>query len=93
MQVINRVIALGERSKWGSDQPSGGGGSSPESGDEGPGARWVQFGAVHCSRVAVQQGTAGVSGGGKLLRDYLALPVDQYSLLDPKWISRCALAG
>lgn len=25
---------------------------------------------------------------GRSLRDYLALPLDSYSLLDPKWISR-----
>jgi hypothetical protein len=25
---------------------------------------------------------------GRSLADYLALPLDQYSLLDPKWISR-----
>lgn len=33
--------------------------------------------------------TSGGSGpSGRLLRDYLALPIEQYSLLDPKWISR-----
>lgn len=39
-------------------------------------------------------GSSGTSGGsgpsGRLLRDYLALPIEQYSLLDPKWISRWA---
>lgn len=106
LQVINRVIALGERSKWGADQQSSSGSSSTESSDEGGSgaatavattSRWVQFGAVYSSRVAVEQvavAAAGLSRGrdegssGRLLRDYLALPVDQYSLLDPKWISR-----
>jgi len=26
---------------------------------------------------------------GRTLREYLALPLDQYSLLDPRWITRC----
>lgn len=36
-------------------------------------------------------GSGGASGGrvvGRQLADYLALPVEEYSLLDPKWISR-----
>lgn len=39
---------------------------------------------------AAGSGTCGAGGGsgGKQLADYLALPVEDYSLLDPKWISR-----
>ncbi|KAI7838703.1 hypothetical protein COHA_007500 [Chlorella ohadii] len=139
VQVINRVIAVGEKAKWGSGE-AGGPGSSSAGGSEGNPAqeRWVQFAAVFNSSLAVDQpapgalpsasqqqqqqavhssanseeqqqgssgngsnssnggsgssGSSGTSGGsgpsGRLLRDYLALPIEQYSLLDPKWISR-----
>ncbi len=147
-QVINRVIAVGEKAKWGSGE-AGSPGSSSAGGSEGSPAqeRWVQFAAVYNASLAVdqpapgalppaaqqqqavnssassyeqQQGSSGngsssgssgngsnsssgssnggsssgasSSGGsgpsGRLLRDYLALPIEQYSLLDPKWISR-----
>ena len=127
LQVINRVIALGERAKWGSsdDTASSSGGGSGGNGSPAR-ERWVQFGAVYSSRVSVEQGppdsgaaatsstpggtqqpaavgingaapslSAAARGGGgsRLLRDYLALPIDQYSLLDPKWISRWACRG
>ena len=129
--MINRVIAVGERSGWGSSSreappASGGTGGSSDTRE-----RWVQFGAFYHSSlvveqptpaaaargfrqqgaIAVQQPAAGTSGtgggsggdallssssssaattssGSRQLADYLALPLDQYSLLDPKWISR-----
>ena len=129
-QVINRVIALGEKAKWGSGE-TGGQGSSSEGSSEGSAAqeRWVQFAAVYNSSLGIDQPAPGAapsasqqqqegqgsanssaqqessssndgssSGGsssssssgpsGRQLRDYLALPIEQYSLLDPKWISR-----
>lgn len=36
----------------------------------------------------LQEPAQGCSDIGKGLSDYLALPLDQYSLLDPKWITR-----
>ena len=45
--------------------------------------------ASAAASAASAAGAASVSGsGGRQLRDYLALPIEQYSLLDPKWISR-----
>ncbi|KAL4858298.1 Protein NRT1/ PTR FAMILY 8.1 [Chlorella vulgaris] len=116
IQVINRVIALGERAKWGSDDA---GRTTSESASDASASsaapaplRWVQFGAVYSCRLAVDQPmasrttavassasndpassggsscTSSGNSGGRQLRDYLALPIDQYSLLDPKWISR-----
>lgn len=35
-----------------------------------------------------QEPEQGLSTNGRALTDYLALPLDQYALLDPKWISR-----
>ena len=136
-QVINRVIALGEKAKWGSGEAGGQDGSSEGSSEGSPAQeRWVQFAAVYNSSLGIDQpapgaapsvsqqqqavqssadgivqperrssssndGSSGSSsrGGmsssssssglsGRQLRDYLALPVEQYSLLDPKWISR-----
>lgn len=35
-----------------------------------------------------QQPAGGGAAAGRSLREYLSLPVEEYSLLDPKWISR-----
>ena len=39
------------------------------------------------------QDLCGCCTPGRAVRDYLALPVSQYSLLDPEWVTRCALPG
>ncbi|PRW58005.1 kinase [Chlorella sorokiniana] len=101
IQVINRVIALGEKAKWGSGEQGPQDGSSSSGSGSNPGQeRWVQFAAVYNSSLGVGSSNDGSgtstrsSGGsssdssGRQLRDYLALPIEQYSLLDPKWISR-----
>ena len=82
MQIINRILTIGEtRSKSASNNRN----KQRE--------RWVQFGAVASSRLSLQDLTAeGVETDREttsaLLEEYLALPVDQYSLLDPKWVCR-----
>ena len=87
MQVINRVIEAGDKAKWGSPPEGGGGDTAAAQGPE----RWVQFGAFFNARLAVDQPGAAagaVSAASRRLADYLALPLDQYALLDPRWISR-----
>ena len=54
--------------------------------------KWVKVTAKGKGKVSVQQHTLDSKG----LAAYLALPVEQYSLLDPTWIERqvsaCACA-
>ena len=125
VRLINRVIALGEKSSLETEEgPAGGAGSDAAGPPVAQKQRWVQFGAMYTSRVTVeepleasgapadlrgtqpaapaQQAGVAVGGGsatataaaanmqrGRQLCDYLALPIEEYSLLDPKWISRC----
>jgi len=49
--------------------------------------KWVRIRARGSGRAAAAEGGAP----GRSLAAYLALPVDEYSLLDPEWVERCAL--
>lgn len=97
IKAINQVIAAGERAGWGEKQYQGESSSFSEE------ERWVQFGAITRIEKDVNGSTAAVSGpsqqsafesgalthpDNKSLSQYLSLPVEQYSLLDPKWIYR-----
>jgi hypothetical protein len=48
--------------------------------------KWVRIRARGSGRAAAAEGGAP----GRSLAAYLALPVDEYSLLDPEWVDRCA---
>ena len=55
--------------------------------------RWVQFGTVASARLSLQDLTAKDAeldreSTSRLLQEYLSLPVEEYSLLDPKWVVR-----
>lgn len=96
IQVINRVLSVGERNhkrrindkKVGVDAEDGKGKHAWRERE-----RWVQFGAVTVARVPLADclipGLADDhETASLLLQEYLALPVDQYALLDPKWVER-----
>lgn len=99
-QVLNRVITVGERAGWGSEGGGGGGSDGGGRPRRQLPERWVQFGAASSAQVGVEEAAAaadvdeappgggGAAVAGRSLTDYLALPVDEYSLLDPKWIER-----
>ena len=96
------MITVGERAGWGSGGDSGDSGSGGGPANRRPlPERWVQFGAAASAQAAVEEGAAAGTSFGELdageeeraagartLRDYLALPVSEYALLDPKWIER-----
>jgi hypothetical protein len=55
--------------------------------------RWVQFGTVASARLSLQDLTAKYAeldreATSRLLQEYISLPVEEYSLLDPKWVVR-----
>ena len=92
IQIVNRVISIGEKTKWRGDV--GGSGSARVSVKK---ERWVQFGAVTSARVPIAplstfEGIQKIEHSSteteKLLREYLSLPTSEYSLLDPKWVER-----
>lgn len=56
-------------------------------GFHGTQAKWVS--CTSGSSVKVQVPTNPALGRG--LQDYLALPVEEYSILDPEWIQRCEI--
>lgn len=90
LQVVNRVISIGEKAKW---KQSGQSDTKQPTSE-----RWVQFGTVTSSRapITVLEGAKvqGKSGSDRVditvesLREYLSLPTSEYSLLDPRWIER-----
>lgn len=92
IQVVNRVISIGEKTKWRGDD-----GSSGSTRVSLKKERWVQFGAVTSTRVPIAplstfEGIEKIECRSieteKLLREYLSLPTSEYSLLDPKWVER-----
>ncbi|KAL4522811.1 hypothetical protein Ndes2526B_g00857 [Nannochloris sp. 'desiccata'] len=86
INIINKVLSAGEsKSKKGANSNSGNGGGGRE--------RWVQFGTVASARLSLQDLTAKDAeldreATSRLLQEYLSLPVEEYSLLDPKWVVR-----
>jgi hypothetical protein len=98
MQVVNRVITVGERAGWGSGGSDGSSGG-PEGQQRSLPERWVQFGSVSGAVLEVEEVgaqpvmEAGGLAAGRTLGDYLAVPPEQYSLLDPKWIERCGCSS
>ncbi len=114
MQVINRVLTVGERAGWGTGGADGG-----QQQQRALPERWVQFGSAASAHVDIVEelGAAGRAaapapaawvGGespsgacnsssqgstGRTLQDYLAVPPEDYSLLDPKWIGRLVGSG
>jgi hypothetical protein len=95
IQVINRVLSVGERNhKRRKTEDNGLGKDAKErKGKQAQRERWVQFGAVTLARVPLAEclipGLADdYETASVLLQEYLALPVDQYALLDPKWVKR-----
>ncbi len=92
--MVNRVITVGERAGWGSSD--GGPGSAAGGQRRLLPERWVQFGSAAAAQVAVEEvnirpgaEVGAAPAAGRTLRAYLAVPPEQYSLLDPKWIQRC----
>lgn len=80
--MINKVLTAGEGKS--SDSSHGG---------RGRRERWVQFGAVSSAKLSLQDLTVKDTELDRertlsLLEEYLSLPVDQYSLLDPTWVKR-----
>jgi hypothetical protein len=79
--VVNRVISIGEKTRG----RSSGDEQGVEQGDE-PGqlqpSRWVQWQSSTSARVPVS------TEDDNLLREYLALPTTQYSLLDEKFVEK-----
>ncbi len=72
--VVNRVISIGEKAQ---------GNQGDGQGDLGPQrSRWVQWQSSTSARVPVSTEDDG------LLREYLALPTTQYSLLDEKFVEQ-----
>ena len=84
IQIINKVLSVG----------SAGGGTATATQSQKPKKeRWVQFGAASSARLSPQDISPRDRGYtreaiGILLEQYLALPVDHYSLLDPQWVRR-----
>lgn len=86
IQVLNRLITLGGKAGWAKGHTAEQAAAAPE--------RWVTFGSAYSARVAIEEDSLqGAGPARQRLRDYLALPADQYSLLDPDWISREASGG
>lgn len=82
IQIVNRVITLGEKAKWK-------GGSSSGSAEQRVGReRWVEFGAVTSAKVPVALSRVVEEETARLLQRYLSLPTSEYSLLDPQWVER-----
>ncbi|KAI8100554.1 hypothetical protein M9434_004946 [Picochlorum sp. BPE23] len=81
IQIVNRVISIGEKAKWKSSDGAG------EQGRETR-ERWVQFGAMTSAKVPVLLSEGVEEDVGSLLGEYLSLPTSEYSLLDPKWVER-----
>lgn len=79
IQIVNKVISIGEKAKWKENGASSG---SPERMER---ERWVQFGAVTSANVPV---SLKDEDAAILLREYLSLPTSEYSLLDPRWVER-----
>jgi hypothetical protein len=81
ISLINRVISVTTPSK-----------RAPQQDDkEQARQRWVQLRAVinQSKTISITTTTTTSTSTTKYsLSDYLSLPVNQYSLLDPKWISR-----
>lgn len=71
--VVNRVISIGEKAQWKQDD-----GSGPAMQQ----ARWVQWQSATSASVPVS------TEDDELLREYLALPTAQYSLLDEKFVEK-----
>jgi hypothetical protein len=93
IQVINRVLSVGERNHKRRKTEEMGNDVKEIKGKQGQRERWVQFGAVTLARVPLAEclipGLADdYETVSLLLQEYLALPVDQYALLDPKWVER-----
>lgn len=90
IQIVNKVITIGEKTKWKGTSTSVEG--SPDSLERVGKERWVQFGAVTSAKVPVALSSLEEDAEGlvtaQLLREYLALPTSEYSLLDPKWVER-----
>jgi Protein of unknown function (DUF1997) len=90
MQIINKVLTVGEsKSKKSANSIGDSNGDNAGGGRE----RWVQFGTVASARLSLQDLTAkdaelNREGTSRLLQEYLSLPVEEYSLLDPKWVVR-----
>ena len=79
--MINRIVSVTERSERRGTRAGQTTGGEQD--------RWVQFGAVSASRIDFGDGIVSQRLTSEtLLNEYLALPVDRYSLLDPKWIRR-----
>eukprot|EP00889_Picochlorum_renovo_P003233 jgi/Picre1/30263/NNA_005629.t1 len=85
IQIVNRVISIGEKAKWKSSDGTG------EQGRETR-ERWVQFGAMTSAKVPVLLSEGVEEDVGSLLGEYLSLPTSEYSLLDPKWVERVPLS-
>lgn len=95
IQVINRVLSVGERNhkRRNTEDKVLGKDMKESKGRQAQRERWVQFGAVTLARVPLAEcllpGLADdYETASLLLQEYLALPVDQYALLDPKWVER-----
>lgn len=82
LQIVNRVISIGEKAKWKSSDGAG------EQGGRETRERWVQFGAMTSAKVPVVLSECVDGDAGSLLGEYLSLPTSEYSLLDPKWVER-----
>ena len=81
LQVLNRLITLGGKAGWAKGHTAEQAAAAPE--------RWVTFGSAYSARAAIEEDSLqGAGPARQRLREYLALPADQYSLLDPDWISR-----
>lgn len=79
ISLINRVISATASSKR----------APPTNQDDKEEARWVQLRSVTNQYKTISTNTNTTTSTTEYsLSDYLSLPVDQYSLLDPKWISR-----
>ncbi len=83
--MINKVLSVGERKFKSNNGNSGGGGGRRD--------RWVQFETVASAHLSlqdltIQDAALDRESTSRLLQEYLSLPVEEYSLLDPKWVVR-----
>lgn len=79
--MINKIVSITERSKSDNNEKSIKRGRGKE--------RWVQFGAIASSKLDFSDAVdSEMLYPDELLQQYLALPVDKYALLDPKWVRR-----
>lgn len=79
IQIVNKVISIGEKAKWKENGELSGSLERMER------ERWVQFSAVTSAKVPV---SLMDEDAAILLREYLSLPTSEYSLLDPRWVER-----